>query len=282
MSDGRDKLNNFSLLKSLVGDKRIKDKTDRLRKAHAVAKARNEKIRTVQPQSAALERSTRRKLDITAEKQARHPREKSTFRMPQFGQKPDQKLAVELPETEAKPLIINIDVDKQRFKEEQKLFKWLCRRFPKCFNPKDKRPLKIGISSDIEIIYQKEHFAPVDPYILRNVIKRYVGDTRYQKSVLDHKMRFNLEGMPVEDFSEEHVGYAKQRLEEIAEKAELRAQGIDIKAYYRKKREAALLEKAEGESQRADNDHSRPSDHRQATGDNIIKDKKDHDQGDRK
>ena len=232
MSDGRNKLNDFSLLKSLVGGKSIKDKTDRLRKAHAVKRNETDVQTTV---------GVAQKPNIVAkqERQTRQERVnqlKTPFRMPQYGQKQHEELFVEMPEEQSHgEIIVEIDLQREWFKEEQRLFKWLCQRFPKCFNPKDKRPLKIGISDDIEVVYLNEHFSPVDQYILKSVIRRYVGDTRYQRSVLEHKQRFNLYGKPVDDFSDDHIAYAKQRLDEIAEKAYLRSQGIDIKTYYQQK-----------------------------------------------
>ena len=243
MSDGRDKLNDFSLLKSLVGGKSIKDKTDRLRKAHANAKSKES---ADQVDASAVEaqgyakRPTNHQHSSSLQPQTRQARvnqQRTPFRMPQYGQKQHVELVVEAPEGNQEEVItVNIDLAKERQKEEQRLFKWLCQRFPKCFDPKNKKPVKIGISEDIEIIYQNEHFAPVDQYVLKNVIKRYVGDTRYQRSVLQYKQRFNLFGKPVEDFSAEHLSYAQKRLDEIAEKAHLRAQGIDIKTYYQEKR----------------------------------------------
>lgn len=232
MSDGRNKLNDFSLLKSLVGGKSIKDKTDRLRKAHA-AKRSNESS-----EKKAIGSALRQSTDIKQAPQTRQERvnqPRTPFRMPQYGQKQHQELTVDIPESQKDELIIEINLQKELCKEEQRLFKWLCMRFPRCFNPYDKRPLKIGVSDDIEIIYHNEHFAPVNQHILKKVIKRYVGDTRYQRSVLEHKQRFNLYGKPVEPFSDEHIAYAKQRLDEIAKKAYLRSQGIDIKTYYQQK-----------------------------------------------
>jgi len=239
MSDGREKLSDFSLLKSLVGGKSIKDKTDRLRKAHENAKKRKPDS-GVKASSEDVKNSNRNQNQgLNKRRQTRQSRMNqgnTPFCMPQYGQKQQTELKVDLPEN-AEEVVVNIDVDKEQLKEERRLFLWLCQRFPKCFNPKDKKPLKIGISHDVEVVYQNEHMAPVDQYILRNVIKRYVGDTRYQRSVLEYKQRYNLYGKPQESFSDEHLEYAEKRLDEIAEKAKLRAQGIDIKEYYQKKRE---------------------------------------------
>ena len=49
--------------------------------------------------------------------------------------------------------------------------------------------------------------------VLRNVLKRYVGDTRYHKAVFELKQRFNLQGQPVEDYAPEHVDYSNRRLD---------------------------------------------------------------------
>ncbi|MDA0910945.1 MAG: ProQ/FINO family protein [Proteobacteria bacterium] len=247
MSDGRNKLNDFSLLKSLVGGKSIKDKTDRLRKAHAAK--RNETGDTKAPSSTPRPNTATKQAPQT--RQERVNQQRTPFRMPQYGQKQHEELVVDMPDAQEDELIIEIDLQKELYKEEQRLFKWLCARFPKCFNPRDKRPLKIGISDDIEVIYYNEHFAPIDQYVLKKVIKRYVGDTRYQRSVLEHKQRFNLYGKPVESFSDDHVAYAKQRLDEIAEKAYLRSQGIDIKTYYQQKREQEQQEQQEKQEKQA-------------------------------
>ena len=233
MSDGRNKLNDFSLLKSLVDGKSIKDKTDRLRKAHAAK--RNETSDTKATSSTPRPDTATKEAHQTRQERVNQPR--TPFRMPQYGQKKQEELIVEIPDAQEDEIIIEIDLQKELYKEEQRLLKWLCTRFSKCFNPRDKRPLKIGISDDIKVIYYNEHFAPVDQYVLKKVIKRYVGDRRYQCSVLEYKQRFNLYGKPVETFSDDHIAYAKQRLDEIAEKAYLRSQGIDIKAYYQQKHE---------------------------------------------
>lgn len=239
MSDGRNKLNDFSLLKSLVGGKSIKDKTDRLRKAHAEKRNESDKTKA----TCSTPRSSPPTTDTSKTRQEIINQTKSPFRMPQYGQKQHEDLVIDIPKKQEDELIIRIDLQKEFNKEEQRLFQWLCLRFPKCFNPTNKSPLKIGISIDIEIIYHNEHFAPIDPYVLKKVLKRYVGDTRYQRSVLEHKKRFNLYGKSVEDFSDEHIFYAKQRLDEIAKKAYLRSQGIDIKTYYQQKREQEKLKK---------------------------------------
>jgi ProP effector len=224
MSDGRNKLNDFSLLQSLLGgSSKIEEKTSRMKQA--------------------------RDKNITKNKTSSNPsripsknedRDTSFIRIPQYGHRINNKVVNELqnPQLEdTQEIVIKVDVEKERQKEEAKLFKWLCKRFPRCFDPMNKKPLKVGISEEIEIIYQNEHFAPIDKLVLRNVLRRYVGDTRYHKAVFELKQRFNLQGQPVEDYAPEHIDYSKRRLDEIAEKAEFRAKGLTMKDYYEYKKQ---------------------------------------------
>ena len=222
MSDGRNKLNDFSLLQSLLGgSSKIEEKTSRMKQA------RDKNITKNKANHKLPAKSVENSDDVF-------------IRIPQYGHRINNKIVDELENPNAQgseELIITVDVEKERQKEEAKLFKWLCTRFSKCFNPINKKPLKIGISDDIEVIYQNEKFSPIDKMVLRNVLKRYVGDTRYHKAVFELKQRFNLQGQPVEDYAPEHVDYSKRRLDEIAEKAEFRAKGLTMKDYYEHKKQ---------------------------------------------
>ncbi|AJC48635.1 activator of osmoprotectant transporter prop [Allofrancisella guangzhouensis] len=223
MSEGRNKLNDFSLLQSLIGGaSKIEEKTSRMKQARDknISKNKADSIKTPV-----------KKIE---------DKDISFIRIPQYGHRISNKVVDELQNPiveDSGELVITVDVEKERQKEEAKLFKWLCIRFPKCFDSVNKKPLKIGISEDIEIIYQNEHFAPIDKLVLRNVLRRYVGDTRYHRAVFELKQRFNLQGQPVEDYAPEHVEYSKRRLDEIAEKAEFRAKGLTMKDYYEYKKQ---------------------------------------------
>lgn len=223
MSDGRNKLNDFSLLQSLLGgSSKIEEKTSRMKQARDKNVSKN-----------------------MANKSVNRPNTKNTdddtfIRIPQYGHRINNKVISELENpisVDNEELVIKVDVAKEREKEEARLFKWLCTRFSRCFDPINKKPLKIGISDEIEVIYQNENFAAIDKMVLRNVLKRYVGDTRYHKAVFELKQRFNLQGQPVEDYAPEHVEYSKRRLDEIAEKAEFRAKGLSMKDYYEYKKQ---------------------------------------------
>ena len=115
------------------------------------------------------------------------------------------------------------------------LFTWLCQHFPKCFNLKDKRSLKIGISNYINRVCRSEYLVPIDQYILRNVIKRYVVYTRYQFAVIAHKKRSDVNDDLVNCFSGEYLDYSQKRLAKIQEKAQLRAQSVDVNTHYQHK-----------------------------------------------
>ncbi|MFV9979560.1 MAG: ProQ/FINO family protein [Francisella endosymbiont of Hyalomma asiaticum] len=221
MSEGRNKLNDFSLLQSLLGGfSKIEEKTSRMKQARDKNISKNKSIPN-KPTAA-------KKIE---------DRYTSFIRIPQYGHRINNKIVDELqnPQFEdTQEILVTVDIEKERQKEEAKLFKWLCHRFPKCFDPINKKPLKIGISEEIEIIYQNEHFVPVDKMVLRNVLRRYVGDTCYHKAVFELKQRFNLQGQPVDDYSSEHVEYSKKRLDEIAE---FRAKGLTMKDYYEYKQQ---------------------------------------------
>ncbi len=242
MSDGRNKLNDFSLLKSLVSDKKIKDKTNRIRQAKDKAKHPAEPAASQSNQSkpSQQDHKTRRPASTPRpnKNQSRRQQRPDYFIMPQYGYKLERTIDPSQDvDTSQETLLITIDPKKQQEKAQQQLFKWLCQRFPKCFNPKDKKPLKVGISQDIMAVSHKEHAYPIDPFVLGQVLKRYVGDMRYQRAIFNHQQRFNLWGQAVEDLLENHIAHAKQRVEEIEEKARLREQGIDIKTYYQQKRQ---------------------------------------------
>ncbi|MFC4893082.1 ProQ/FINO family protein [Pseudofrancisella aestuarii] len=227
MSEGRNKLNDFSLLQSLLGgSSKIEEKTSRMRQARDknISKAKDVKREQI--------KSPKKNAEIS--------KSEDFIRIPQYGHRISNNVIKELQNpslNDVEELVISIDVEKERQKEEARLFKWLCTRFPNCFGPINKKPLKIGISEDIELIYQNEHFAPIDKMVLRNVLRRYVGDTRYHKAVFELKQRFNLQGQPVEDYAPEHIEYSKRRVDEIAEKAEFRAKGLSMKDYYEHKKQ---------------------------------------------
>lgn len=282
MSGGRNKLGDFSQLKSLVGSglKGLKEKTQRFRKLNTEQQKPHEETREVRIN--AEYGSDINKTDKTGKTAGasaeRHPRKnqkfsksnsntghahpnhrahvkgasdsKNTqFRMPQYGQKLQQSIlpvSTKIKEEAEDVLVIHVDLEQQARMSDSRLFAWLCQRFPKCFNPKDKKPLKIGISEDIERLYKQECNFDIDPYALRQVLRRYVGDQHYQRSLIKYKARYDLKGEVAENLSEEHLEHAEVRLSELREKAEFRAQGGTNAEFYEMKRQ---LEEAKTETQ---------------------------------
>ena len=212
MSSGRNSLNDFSLLKSLIRVKESKQNN----KFNKVVTIKNKSNKLKEEKKSSVNRLFKA-INIDKKSSAIPLEQKGYFE-------------------------VQIDVKKESQKEEKRLLQWLCYRFPGCFNLSKKKPLKVGISEDIKIIYQHENFFPVDEYTLGKVLKRYVGDVAYQKSVIFYKRRFDLFGRPLDFFDDNHVDYANNRLIEIAEKAKLRAQGISIKEYYERSKKNKELD----------------------------------------
>jgi ProP effector len=238
MSSGRDKLDSFSLLKSLTGKKNIRRKIDHIKavctKTKSWALGIQEPKRKVYDHNTELphDKQGQKKTHVRVTKKDYTSQQATALRMPQFGQRQGKKLIVgklELPAMVVEEsAVVNINIGKTLFREGDRIFRWLCQRFPKCFNPQDKRPLKVGISKDIEEIYKNEHLSLINNSVLSNVLRRYVGDKKYQHSVLKYKVRFNLEGIIVEKYQKDHILFAEQRLKELTEKSSLKSSSPDI------------------------------------------------------
>lgn len=110
-------------------------------------------------------------------------------------------------------IYIYININKIRLlRHETNIFNWLLSRFSKCFNINNKLPLKIGIVKDISLIYKYEYGVSIDNFALCNVIKKYVSDINYQKSIIKYQKRFDLHGNVFEICSPENIMYAKNNL----------------------------------------------------------------------
>lgn len=237
MSEGREKLNNFSKLKSIVSSG-IKEKAARFKKTRDDRLQNTDKTSSQKHPPVKKPEKTRRQSQHTQTVTSGNQKV-----MPQYGQKQHSIDQQQQNDQGSEEIVVNVGTDDQNDHAERQLFAWLCQTFPKCFNPRYKKPLKIGISDDIQVQYQQAYKLPVDQYTLSRVLKRYVGDQKYQHSVLKHKQRYDLQGRPVESFTEAHLAHAQQRLEELQFKAKLRAQGIDVRQYYQEKQNQAAKER---------------------------------------
>lgn len=251
MSGGRNKLGDFGQLKSLVSSsfKGLKDKTDRLRNKAQDTETKNASQKSHGAKSTSRHQGQKNQQGAGGRPQTRMEKASTQkhFHMPQYGQKIDyaDDFSQENQPQEVE-LVITVDANKQVKMDERRLFGWLCKRFPKCFNPRAKKPLKIGISEEIEVIFKAENQSDVDQMALRRTLRRYVGDQNYQRSILEHKARYDLKGNVAEEMTDEHVAHAEERLAELKEKAAFRKQGgTNLEFYEIKKKEKEALEELE-------------------------------------
>jgi sRNA-binding protein len=86
----------------------------------------------------------------------------------------------------------------------------LVERFPACFNLKQRRPLKIGISKDV--LAFKDEFKGID---LKRVIGRYCNHPRYRKALKEGAIRIDLHGQPAGVVTAEDAESARAHLEAI-------------------------------------------------------------------
>ncbi|MCF6765586.1 ProQ/FinO family protein [Thiotrichales bacterium 19S3-7] len=228
MSDGRKKLSAFEQLKSLVKGKKSTTQTEKNTNKHQV-------------KSDATNRTDRKPNAKRLSQQRTHSGSyNQQMRTPQFGQKMGRQQQTSQPSVSKDATVtVAVNLQDQMEVESRRLFGWLCRNFPGCFNPKAKKPLKVGINDDIVTAFLARTQRQIHFGVLTRVLRRYVGDQAYQRAILEHKQRFNLEGEAVEDISDEHLEHAQVRLEELQEKARLRAQGIDPRTVMAKKEEQA-------------------------------------------
>lgn len=105
---------------------------------------------------------------------------------------------------------------RQSRQRTQDTLTWLCKTFPKCFNPKRPLPLKRGVEKDI-FTYLSQN-----PQISKTQVKAalafYTRNLRYQKAICVYKHRFDLTGKIFEKIIEDDKNYASQRVAWIEEK----------------------------------------------------------------
>jgi ProP effector len=82
----------------------------------------------------------------------------------------------------------------------------LCERFPKCFVMFERRrvPLKVGIRDDIIAILGDQ----IDRQLLNAAMQYYCNNFHYRRSQKPGALRFDLDGNPCGEVSEEHAAGA--------------------------------------------------------------------------
>lgn len=95
--------------------------------------------------------------------------------------------------------------------------KLLCKKFPKAFNIHQPKPLKINIHEDIKRALKKHK---IDENVLQLTLKIYMNKVKYLQATLNNTYRINLYGDQGKNkIQPKHKEYAKQKLEEIQQKA---------------------------------------------------------------
>lgn len=93
---------------------------------------------------------------------------------------------------------------------------WLNAHFPDQFNLKNPKPLKIKIG--LEVLSWFKEVREKDPTIsfsfcdIRHALSYYAYSIPYFQSMIALKKRFDLEGNPVADLSEEEIDYARNQV----------------------------------------------------------------------
>jgi sRNA-binding protein len=133
------------------------------------------------------------------DKPSRHREGKKPTRLPPYLRK---GLASELP---------LVDQENQKKAREQFIAAqtWLKETFPKAFNFKDPKPLKVNIEEDIS---QME--SPFSKTLIRKVVAYYVGNPAYLESIVQGDGRVGLHGEKVGTVSRVEKDRALQQLEQ--------------------------------------------------------------------
>jgi hypothetical protein len=133
------------------------------------------------------------------------------------------KKPIQVPGNLAKKIVNDlplVDKENQRKAKEQFLAAraWLENTFPKAFNFKDPKPLKLNIEHDL---FQVD--APFSRTLIRKVITSYVYKAAYLKSVAQGGERFDLQGEKAGEVRQADKDYA---LEHLKQRKILRQQKI--------------------------------------------------------
>lgn len=91
---------------------------------------------------------------------------------------------------------------------------WLSCTYPKCFNPQDPKPLKIGISKDIILEGQWPH----SKKFLKETLAFYIGSPFYQRALIKGKNRVSLIGKEVDEVTDLQEADSKERLKKLRQK----------------------------------------------------------------
>lgn len=110
-----------------------------------------------------------------------------------------------------------------------KVIEILVKKYPKIFNKKDPKPLKLGILEDIAEDLGEE----LSKTEIKKGLKYYTSAKQYHQAIMAERYRVNLRGNRVSLISEEHKEFAQKQLGKVL----LRKQSLEKGKKNRKIRE---------------------------------------------
>lgn len=102
----------------------------------------------------------------------------------------------------------DIEARKASFKQFQAVKTWLEENFPKAFNFKEPKPLKLRIQHDLLLVS-----SPYSKGQLRKCLGSYVNSKAYLEATVQENWRYDLNGERVEEVTQGQKDYALKQLE---------------------------------------------------------------------
>lgn len=93
-----------------------------------------------------------------------------------------------------------------------KILTWLSKIYPPLFQVENPKPLKVDIHRDLREALNSLHTLPFSKLSIRKAVSFHVRGKKYQKSIVTGKVRYNLEGKPVELITRDQKTYAQESL----------------------------------------------------------------------
>lgn len=93
----------------------------------------------------------------------------------------------------------------------QGIFKTLAilkKKYPKAFNRKEPKALKLGILEDIA----KDLEGEIGRTKIKKALRYYTNSIQYQQAIMRNKSRVDLKGEETSEITEEHRAYAQEQL----------------------------------------------------------------------
>lgn len=140
--------------------------------------------------------------------------------------------------------------NQSKFKTSKEIINYLAATFPHCFSTKgEAKPLKIGIFYDLveRLGGSNNHISKVK---LRAALRTYTQSWRYLQSIKEGARRVDLDGLPSDSLTPEHIIHAQTLLKEGKErvKANKIAQNKENNTLKKEKPRSVVTKKRSGTS----------------------------------